>query len=209
MKLEVASLKAMRYACLNFHYLKSMPVNPFGYSVFNNKNEWCGVVIYSYGANNNIHKPFNLKRGNVLELTRVALNGKQEITSKVLSISLNLIKKDAPLCKLIVSYADIDNGHIGVIYQATNWYYVGTSNKNGSWIILGKKYHGKTISNWIKANGGLGGMSIKDYIKQNYDKNAYPHITMGKIKYLYPLDKSLVPLCQSLKKKYLKNASVV
>ena len=34
MRLEKASYKAIKYACLNFHYAKSIPVNTFGYSVF-------------------------------------------------------------------------------------------------------------------------------------------------------------------------------
>lgn len=39
-----------------------------------------------------------------------------------------------------------------------------------------------------------------------YDKEAIEYITKGKIKYLYPLDKSLISLCKSLSKPYPKNA---
>ena len=143
MRLEKASNKAIKYACLNFHYAKSIPVNVFGYSVFNEKNEWCGVILYGNGANNNIATQYRLKQGEVIELVRMALNGKQESTSKALSISLKLIKKDVPLCKLIVSYADKDQNHIGTIYQATNWVYQCTVNENtiGAFIINGKKTH--------------------------------------------------------------------
>ena len=130
MKLEKASYKAVSFACLNFHYAKSIPVNTFGYSVFNDNNEWCGVVLYGTGANNNLASQYKLNQGNVIELVRMALNGKQESTSKALSLSLKLIKKDLPLCKLIISYADKDQNHNGTIYQATNWYYVGQSMVN-------------------------------------------------------------------------------
>ena len=78
MRLEKASYKAIKYACMKFHYAKSVPVNVFGYSVFNDKNEWCGVILYGTGANNNISKQYNLKQGNVIELVRMALNGKQQ-----------------------------------------------------------------------------------------------------------------------------------
>ena len=37
MRLEKASYKAIKYACLNFHYAKAIPVNTFGFNVFNNK----------------------------------------------------------------------------------------------------------------------------------------------------------------------------
>ena len=212
MRLEIASNKAIKYACLNFHYAKAVPVNTFGYSVFNNKNEWCGVILYGTGANNNLATKYNLKQGNVLELVRMALNGKHESTSKALAISLKLIKHKIPLCKLIVSYADKDQNHNGIIYQATNWYYVGTSMQNttdSSWIIKGKRYHGRVISDWVKQKKGLNGLTRKEFLKKYYDKDAIEYVTKGKIKYIYPLDKTLIPLCKSLSKPYLKNAQEV
>lgn len=207
MRLEVASNKAIKYACMNFHYAKSVPVNIFGYSVFNDNTEWCGVVLFGSGANNNLASQYRLNQGNVLELVRVALNGKQESTSKALSLSLKILKKAVPLCKLIISYADKDQEHTGIIYQATNWFYVGTSMQNttdSSWIVNRKRYHGRIISDWIKAKGGLNGLSRKEFLQKHYDQNAKEYITKGKIKYIYPLDKSMLPLCKELSKPYPK-----
>ena len=76
-------------------------------------------------SNNRIGSEYGLNQGQIIELVRVALNGKQVATSQVVAASIKRIKKDVPLCKLIVSYADIDQAHKGIIYQATNWYYVG------------------------------------------------------------------------------------
>ncbi len=73
MRLEKASPKAIRYACLNFHYAKKVPVSQSSFNVFNCKNEWCGVIIYSIGANKDLAKSFNLVNGRVAELVRVAL----------------------------------------------------------------------------------------------------------------------------------------
>lgn len=98
MRLEIASIKAIRYACMNFHYAKSIPVNPFAFSVFNNKNEWCGCILYNAGANLNIGKQFDLVNGQIIELIRMALDGKQESTSKALSLSLKLIQKKNADC---------------------------------------------------------------------------------------------------------------
>lgn len=120
MRLEKASKKAIDFSCKNFHYSKSVPVNPFAFSVFNKKNEWCGCILFSLGANPRLGKPYNLSNGQVIELTRMALNGKQENTSKALSLSLKLLPKFLPACKLVVSFADQNQNHIGVIYQATN-----------------------------------------------------------------------------------------
>lgn len=207
MKLEKASKKAIKYACMNFHYAKSVPVNVLGYNVFNELKEWCGVILYGTGANNNIATQYNLKQGEVIELVRMALNGKQESTSKALSISLKLIKKDVPLCKLIVSYADKDKNHKGTIYQATNWIYTGISKENStdsSWIVNGKRYHGRIISDWVKSKGGLKGLSRSEFIKKYYDINAYEFVTKGKIKYLYPLCEETKQLCKTLSKEYIK-----
>ncbi len=205
MKLEKASYKAVSFACLNFHYAKSIPVNTFGYSVFNDNNEWCGVVLYGTGANNNLASQYKLNQGNVIELVRMALNGKQESTSKALSLSLKLIKKDLPLCKLIISYADKDQNHNGTIYQATNWYYVGQSmvnKKDASYVIDGKRIHGKTISDKCKRYGLI--KNIENAKKVYKAKEVIEYVTKGKIKYIYPLDKSLLPLCKSLSKPYPK-----
>ena len=178
MKLEKASNKAIKFACMNFHYAKSVPVNVLGYNVFNELKEWCGVILYGTGANNNIATQYNLKQGEVIELVRMALNGKQESTSKALSISLKLIKKDVPLCKLIVSYADKDQNHKGIIYQATNWIYTGVQmeNKpNGSFVIDGKRMHGKTISDKCKKFGLVKNIeNIKRVYKSN---NVEAYIT--------------------------------
>jgi hypothetical protein len=205
MRLEKASYKAIKYACLNFHYAKTVPVNVFGYSVFNDKNEWCGVVLFGTGANKNLAIQYKLNQGNVIELVRMALNGKQESTGKALSLSLKLIKKDLPLCKLIISYADKDQNHIGIIYQATNWYYTGQSivnQKDPSYIIDGKRIHGKTISDKCKRYGLV--KNIENAKKVYKAKQATEYVTKGKIKYIYPLDKNLVPLCKSLSKPYPK-----
>ena len=182
MRLEKASYKAIKYACLKFHYAKSIPVNVFGFSVFNKSNDWCGVILYGTGANNNLAKPYKLKQGQAIELVRMALNGKQESTSKALSLSLKLIKKKLPLCKIIISYADIDQNHLGIIYQATNWIYEGEYNKGtvSGYLIKGKKVHNKTIY-------GKGVKQNLESVRKYIDVNAQKYITKGKRKYIYPL----------------------
>ena len=203
MRLEIASHKAIKYACMNFHYAKSIPVNTFGYSVFNDKGEWCGVILYGLGATPNIGSQYNLKQGQIVELVRMALNGKQKSTSQAMSISLKLLIKKLPLCKMVVSYADIDQNHTGTIYQATNWFYVGDCNQNTrtGFIINGKKVHNKSLHSLGKSQSLVGAQSI--------DKNAVEFISKGKRKYIYPIDKSLLPLCKSLSKPYPKQASEV
>lgn len=194
MRISKATPKAVRYACMNFHYAKAVPSARFAYSVFNDKGEWCGVIIYGSGANNSIGKPFGLFQGEILELVRVALNGKQETTSQAVAMTLRKLHQDEPQIKMIVSYADLDQDHAGTIYQATNWLYLGImmqDSQDSSWVVNGKRYHGRVISDWVRSHGGLHGLTREQFIHKYYDENAYPYITKGKHKYIMVFDKKM------------------
>lgn len=208
MRLTVASREAVRYACMKFHYAKSVPVNTLGYSVYNARDEWCGVILFGMGANKNIGRAYGLVQGAALELVRVALNGKQECTSQAVAMSLKRLRTDCPLCRLVVSYADCDQNHLGTIYQATNWIFVGTHMRDGhdsSWIIHGKRVHGRIVSNWVRAHGGLHGLTREQFLQKFYDADARAFVTRGKRKYLMPLDKKMRRQVAPLAKPYPKN----
>jgi hypothetical protein len=196
MKLERASAKAVKYAIMNWHYSKAVPSVSLSFAVFNNDDSFCGVICYGLGATHNIGKPFGLQNGQCIELVRVALNG-QAKTSKAVSLSLKLLKKYSPLVKLIVSYADSEQGHTGVIYQATNWYYVGSS-VDTNIIVNGKRYHRRSLGSKYGTNSvnklKTLGLNVGDVVK-----------TKPKHKYIYPIDKSLIPMCKELAKPYPKN----
>lgn len=184
--LKRASPEAVRYACLNFHYAKAVPSAYNAYNVYNAASEWCGVIIFGGGATPNIAKPFNMAPGEVLELVRVALNGKQPCTSECVGAALRQLHKDAPQVKLVVSFADCDQDHYGTIYQATNWIYLGVlgEHERGAFIIHGKKMHPKTVHShgWVQSLA---------WLRENVDPNASEFITRGKRKYIFVFDKKL------------------
>jgi hypothetical protein len=194
MILKKASRKAIKYACMNFHYAKVMPVTNLGYSVFNDKSEWCGVILYGGGATPYMGSPYSLVYGQYLELVRMALNGKQESTSKAMSISIKLVKKHNPSVKLLISYADKGQNHIGTIYQATNWYFVEETESSGvEMFYKGRWAHPRTPSALPK-----------------HERDKLPKRKMaGKRKYLYPLTKEMKKMCEELAKPYPKNAREV
>lgn len=200
MRVSIATPKAIRYACMKFHYAKAVPTMKYSFNVFNDKDEWCGVIIYSSGANSMIASPFGLYQGEVLELVRVALNGKQEATSQALAMTLRELHKIAPHIKLIVSYADLDQNHAGIIYQATNWIYLGSCNEGSSpaTIINGKRMHNRSV-------GRKYGTSSFEWIKQHVDKNAERFISKGKHKYIFVFDKKLRKKWMKQNKPYPKN----
>jgi hypothetical protein len=157
--------------------------------VFEN-NIWCGVILFGGGASVNMPAKFNLRNGQYLELNRMALNGKQSSTSKVLSIAIKLIKKECPTVRMLFSYADKGQEHKGIIYQATNWYYIENIESSGTeYLLNGIWKHDRGRYNW--------GVDFKKLPKR---KKA------GKHKYIYPLDKTLILLCKSLSKPYPKQA---
>ena len=195
MRLTKANSKAINYACKNFHYSKSVPTIQYAYNVYNDKNEWCGVIIYDGGANNNLAKSFNLNNGEVLELERVALNGKQEQTSKAVALSLKLLHKENPIVKILVSYADHRQKHVGTIYKATNWIYLGISKTSDTqYFYKGKWTHERTINS--KNN--------KEYLKKTLLKRQ----NSNKFKYIYCFDKELKQKYEGIKKEYPKESEL-
>tara|TARA_R100000353_G_scaffold27174_1_gene22895 strand:+ start:261 stop:836 length:576 start_codon:yes stop_codon:yes gene_type:complete len=188
MQLKRATHKAIKYACMNYHYAKALPAVSVGYSVFNKKNEWCGCILFGGGANYKLGAKFGLVAGQFMELTRMALNGKQESTSKAMAIAIRLIKKQAPLVRMLFSYADKGQNHLGTIYQATNWYFIEESKSSGYEVLIAGEWR-------------------HDRILANKDRSKYlKRKKSGKYKYVFPLDKKLILECNKIKKKYPKNA---
>lgn len=192
MKITKAAAKAVNYACKHFHYSKSVPAVQYGYNVYNANDEWCGVILYGGGANNNLAKSFDMNAGEVLELVRVALNGKQEQTSKAVALSLKMLHKENPLCKIVVSYSDHRQKHIGTIYQATNWIYLGiVETSDTQYFYNGKWTHERSI------NSRPNRAELKAKLPKRENSN--------KFKYVYCFDKEQKQKYQKLAMPYPKD----
>ena len=139
-------------------------------------------------------KSFDLCAGEVLELVRVALNGKQGHgnTSKALSMSLRYLHQINPLVKMIVSYADHRQEHLGIIYQATNWLYLGISKTSDTqYFYKGKWTHERTIN----------AQKNKEELKRTIEKRK----NSNKFKYFYCFDKKLRKKYKKIELPYPKN----
>lgn len=148
LKIDWATYESAKYACENWHYSRCMPTGKMvKIGVWENK-EFKGCVIFSYGANNNAAKSFELNQDECCELTRVALNRHETPVSRILSIAIKMLRKQSPGLKIVFSYADKTNqNHHGGIYQANGWIFIGerkTSDKGAYYKILGKKVHGRS-----------------------------------------------------------------
>ena len=204
MRIGFATRAAAEYACQNFHYSGTTPVIKHGFSVFNDADEWCGVILFGSGANPHIASAYGLWQGEVLELVRVALNGKQEQTSKCVATALKELHKIDPVVKMVVSYADCDQNHVGTIYQATNWIYEGLVNvgTRSAFIVHGKKMHPKSCYQ-------KGWRQSLPWIRENIDPEAEIHVTKGKHKYLYSYDRKIRKMLLKRSKEYPKKGGDV
>lgn len=199
MQITNASTQAIRYACQHYHYSGTMPSVQYGFNVYNDTGEWCGVVCFGGGATPRIGSPYGLCQGEVLELVRVALNGKQLATSQCVAAALRELHRQNPLVKLVVSYADADQNHVGTIYQATNWIYEGLKNKGtrAAFMVNGRRMHPKTVYSY-------GWRQSEKWLRENVDPEATQLITAGKHKYLYSFDRKLTRLLKTKAKPYPK-----
>lgn len=190
------SYKAAKHAVLSWHYSKRMPIGKLVKIGVWEYEKYIGCVIFGFGASPQLHKKYNLNRTEVCELLRVALNSHKTEVSKILKISISYLKKHCPKTKLIISFADPEHGHIGKIYQANNWVYVGRSTP-------GKYY--KTKGGVLVHNRDFQGprgfvhSTDREVLQAAYtkrrralikNKDIIPTTTLPKYKYLYPLDKT-------------------
>jgi len=199
LKVDWASHEAAKFACVNWHYSKVIPVGKLVKVGAWENDKFIGVVVFGRGANNNMLRPYALKADEGCELVRIALREHIYPVSKILAIALKFLKKSNPKLKLVVSYADKDQGHNGSIYQATNWIYTGLKNAGsmGAFIINGKKTHPKSVhSKNVKQN--------IDEVRKHLDPNATIHYTKGKHCYLMPLDSEIKNKVLLLAKPYPK-----
>ena len=130
---------------LNRHYAKRLPSISYAFGLF---DEGALVGVCTYGSPPSPSLCVGVcgkeHRDKVLELNRLILDtDKPNSASMLVSRSLKMLPKPS----IVVSYADTGQGHVGYIYQATNFLYTGLSASRIDWAIKGLEHkHSKTIS---------------------------------------------------------------
>jgi len=201
LKVDLCEYDAAKYAVMHWHYSKAMPSGKLvRFGVWEDKR-FIGCVIFGRGATINIGRPYNLKQTRVCELVRVALNKHQSPVTKIVSQAIKILKETNPGMELIVSYADSNQGHTGVIYQAGNWIYEGYSTDSNI-IIKGKLLHRRSIT-------AKYGTNSLEWIQNNVDPKAERVLTKPKYKYLMPLNKRIKKQIQKLSKPYPKSVKSI
>lgn len=198
LKIDWASYEAAKYACVNWHYSGSLPTGKLVKCGVWEDDKFIGVVIFSRGANIGLANPYGLTTYESCELTRVALSSHKAFVSEILIKAIKKLKELCPNIRLIISYANQEQGHLGKIYQATNWIYDGMTDYKLVYLLHGKRYHYKSIyAKWGNCN--------LEWLHKHYNKDLQVIKTPPKFRYLYPLDKKmrrqLLPLAKPYPKK--------
>lgn len=186
LRLDWCSHAAAKYACENWHYSKSVPYEPIIKIGVWEDEKYIGCVLFSRGACPNLGTPYGLSNIEVCELSRIALNKHKAPVSKIMSIAIKMLRKKSPGLRLIVSFADTNQGHHGGIYQATNWIYAGKT-------VVSLAYIDKKGKRWHPRNVSLSGYMeqygvVKKCLKMSDCKKV---ISEGKHRYLMPLDERM------------------
>jgi len=192
LKLDWCSYRAAKYAAKHWHYSKSLAVGKMvKIGIWENKR-FIGAITFNYGANPNLYKPYNIKKNECVELTRVAIKNHINPVTKLIKIAIKMLSELCFGLRLIVSFADPDQGHLGKIYQAGNWIYTGMSKTSPSYYYKNRWIHQRQL-------GSLG-ISMKD---SKYPKRK----GLDKFRYLYPLDEEMRERVLPLSKPYPKKIS--
>lgn len=96
------------------------------------------------------------------------------------------------------TYADKNENHLGIIYQANNWIFEKETEDRVVLIVInGEKIHPRSVYDRYNT-------SSLEWIREHIDPNAYGIKKKGKFKYIYPLTKSAKKMFIGRSKPYPK-----
>ena len=194
--------EAAKYAVEHWHYSRTMPkYKTMKVGVWED-DQFKGCVIFARGATPQLLSPYGLKIIEGCELTRVALTEHETPVTRIVSIAIKLLKSTCPGMRLIVSFADPAQGHLGIIYQAGGWIYCGTTSPSALYRDeKGKLWHGRNLSETGIKKYGIVYLQVRK--PSELEKIMMP----GKYRYLYPLDPVMRAQVEPLRKPYPKRGT--
>lgn len=113
---------------LKKHYLKRKPPCKYMFALYDLSNNIMGVITYGIPPSHTLLKGVcgEEEKVNVIELNRLYTDDNTPQNAESFFVSKTL--KQLPY-EIIVSFAEIRQGHTGYIYQACNFLYCGLSSK--------------------------------------------------------------------------------
>jgi len=119
------------------HYLHSMPPAAVVCYGVHKEDQLVGAVVVTCGARNAHRLLAGGRPGDVLTLARLWLADEvpRNAESRVIAVVCRLLTREGR-ARALLSYADPAAGHVGTIYQAAGWTYLGMS-QSGRYLDLG------------------------------------------------------------------------
>jgi hypothetical protein len=192
LRIDWATHEAAKYACENWHYSGCIPKSKLAKFGVWERGQYIGAVIYGVGATSDLVKRYGLKQNEGCELVRIALRSHDAPVSRIIAVSIRMLKKAFPNLRLVVSFADPEQGHHGGVYQASGWIFAGNTQASDEYIYKGKRWQGRSFRNSHK---GMERHSDVQIVKGS-----------SKHRYLMSLDAEMRERILSLAKPYPKRA---
>jgi len=165
-----------------YHYSHNLPSDCYIHIGLFFKGQLIGAASFGQVAMYNSKKYLG-KEGKIVELRRLACidDTPKNTESYFISRCLKYLKINTDF-DAVLSYADETYGHIGVIYKASNFEYLGTTKPDKMYIVDGKLMHRKSLYD------RHGTQKFKD-LKRIYGNRIKVFNTKPKHVYIYFLKK--------------------
>jgi hypothetical protein len=162
------------------HYAKRLCPISHAFGAYR-EGELVGVVTYGTPASSPLRIGLCGEEwaSRVLELNRLCCENSPNVASLLVGRSLRMLPKPS----VVVSYADTAQGHVGYVYQATNFVYTGLSAKRTDWKIRGREHlHSATV-----ADESRGQKNRAEWMRAKYGDDFYLEERPRKHRYVFPV----------------------
>jgi hypothetical protein len=180
MRVEPITSKAAMGLVMRHHYSQRLVGAKFAFGLVED-GEIVGCVVYSQPASytlcNGVCGPEY--RSQVLELSRLVVTTKSENAASMLIGRSVASLPDA----VLVSYADCNDhvGHVGYVYQATNWLYTGQGSAEPKWLHPTTGHVISYTRRHIDLKAAALGLDWRDLVREKQSgKHRYVSFSGGK-----------------------------
>ncbi len=211
LRLDWCSHQAAKYACEQWHYSKCVPNQKTVKVGAWEGGKYIGCVIFGDGANAGMFQPYGLRYQEGCELVRIALGSHQYAVSRIVKITLKHLGKHCPGVKLVISFADPEQGHVGGIYQAGGWLYLGMTEPADEYLVNGVRMHGRALRATRSTHRlkNVKAANVFDWASKVLDPKIKRVMGSSKHRYLMPLDDDMRARITPLAKSYPKRVGSI
>jgi hypothetical protein len=139
-----------------------------------------GAILYAGFGMASVWKKYASQEKDVIELRRLCCTDEAPKNSETFFISRTIrwLKQNTDV-KVIISYADQFHNHSGIIYQASNFEYLGKTSSSKMIEWNGRMWHDKTIRTYYNGKLKPYAQRLKDALDRGeakYVNSAFKHI---------------------------------